>query len=83
VDYRDDSGNGTAAGRLTARWWSELQETTYETAPGPGKLLRWSVPTARGHDDLVMSAALVAVLDTLDWRSRVAVGAGQHAPFSP
>lgn len=74
ADYRDDSGSGTPEARLTARWWSELQETTYETAPGPGKLLRWSVPANRGHDDLVMSAALTAVLDQIDWRPRRAVG---------
>jgi hypothetical protein len=75
-DYRDDSSDGTPGARLTARWWSELQETTYETSPGPGKLLRWSVPDARGHDDLVMSAALTAVLDEIDWRPRHAVGHG-------
>jgi hypothetical protein len=74
ADYRDDSGSGTPEAALTARWWSELQETTYETAPGPGKLLRWSVPANRGHDDLVMSAALTAVLDQIDWRPRRAVG---------
>jgi len=48
----------------------------YEVVPGPGKLLRWSVPdnardTLTGellHDDLLLSAALVAVLDSVeDW----------------
>lgn len=73
-DYRDDSAEGTAEGRLTARWWSELRETTYETLPGPGKLLRWSVPASRGHDDLVVSAALTTALDEIDWRPRHAVG---------
>ena len=73
-EYRDDSASGTAAGRLTSRYWAELRDTTYQTAPGPGKLLRWSVPDARGHDDLVMSAALTTVLDGLDWRPRHAVG---------
>ncbi|MFL5759820.1 MAG: hypothetical protein ACJ789_08775 [Thermomicrobiales bacterium] len=51
-----------------------MQATTYTTVPGPGKLLRWSVPTGHGHDDLVMSAALTAALDELDLRPRVAVG---------
>jgi hypothetical protein len=43
--------------------------------PGPGKVLRWSVPDGYRHpytgellhDDLLMSAALVAVLDAQQW----------------
>jgi hypothetical protein len=73
-EYRDDSASGTPEGRLTASYWDQLRATTYETLPGPGKLLRWQVPPSRGHDDLVMSAALTAVLDGLDWRPRVAKG---------
>lgn len=75
-DYRDDSASGTPEGRVTAAFWAQLRATTYETLPGPGKLLRWSVPAGRGHDDLVMSLALVAVLDGIDVRPRIAVGAG-------
>jgi len=74
TEYRDDSASGTPEGRLTASYWEQLRATTYETLPGPGKLLRWQVPPARGHDDLVMSAALTAVLDGIDWRPRVAKG---------
>ena len=74
TEYRDDSASGTPEGRLTASFWEQLRATTYETLPGPGKLLRWQVPPARGHDDLVMSAALTAVLDGIDWRPRVARG---------
>ncbi len=73
-EFADDSALGTSEGRITARYWAELQATTYTTVPGPGKLLRWSVPSGRGHDDLVMSAALTAALDGLDLRPRVAVG---------
>ncbi len=73
-EYRDDSASGTEEGRLTAIYWDQLRATTYETQPGPGKLLRWQVPPSRGHDDLVMSAALTAVLDGLDLRPRMAVG---------
>jgi hypothetical protein len=47
----------------------------YEVVPGPGKVLRWSVPDSFRdpetgqllHDDLLLSAALVAVLDEQDW----------------
>jgi hypothetical protein len=73
-EYADDSATGTPEGRLTALYRDQLRATTYETVPGPGKLLRWSVPAARGHDDLVISAALTAVLDEVDWRSRMAIG---------
>jgi hypothetical protein len=79
-EYADDSTSGTPEGRITARYWSELAATTYATVPGPGRLLRWSVPSGRGHDDLVMSAALVAVLDGLDFRPRLAVGRERPHP---
>ena len=46
-----------------------------EAGIGPERHLRWSVPEgtrdAEGaliHDDLVLSAALTAVLDEQDWR---------------
>ena len=52
----------------------QLAPCTYEVLPGPGKLLRWSVPTSRGHDDLLISAALTVRLDDIDWRERTARG---------
>jgi hypothetical protein len=73
-EYADDSASGTPEGRLTAQFWEQLRATTYETLAGPGKLLRWGVPAGRGHDDLVMSLALAATLDRIDWRSREARG---------
>ncbi|MCA9877145.1 MAG: hypothetical protein KC442_05175 [Thermomicrobiales bacterium] len=60
--------------RLTRLFRAQLAAVRYATPPGPGKALRWGVPPGRGHDDLVMSAALTAVLDGWDWRSRVARG---------
>jgi hypothetical protein len=69
-EYADDGE------RLTRLFRAQLAATTYETPPGPGKLLRWSVPAGRGHDDLVMSAALAAALDGFDWRPRTARGTG-------
>jgi hypothetical protein len=67
-EYADD---GEA---LTRLYRAQLAATTYEMLPGPGKRLRWSVPPGRGHDDLVVSAALAATLDDIDWRSRTARG---------
>jgi hypothetical protein len=60
---------------LQALFFSQLIFCQYEVVPGPGKLLKWSVPNgardpvsgAYLHDDLIMSAALCAVLDSLPW----------------
>jgi len=67
-EYADD-GDG-----LSRLFRAQLAATTFEAPPGPGKMLRWSVPAGRGHDDLVMSAALAATLDGIDWRPRTARG---------
>ena len=61
---------------LTRVAWHQYAACAYEVMPGPGKLLRWSVPAARGHDDLLISAALTARLDAIDWRPRTAQGSG-------
>jgi hypothetical protein len=70
--YREYADDGE---RLTRLFRAQLAATTYATPPGPGKTLRWGVPPGRGHDDLVISAALVAALDGFDFRERVARGA--------
>lgn len=73
-DYLDDSLELTPEARVTAEYWRQLREVTFRTSPGPGKLMQWSVPAGRGHDDLVMSAALVVRLEGVDLRSRIARG---------
>jgi hypothetical protein len=73
-EYRDDSQSGTPEGRITAEYWRQLREVTFTTRLGPGKLMQWSVPAGRGHDDLVMSAALVVALEDVDLRERIARG---------
>ena len=67
-DYADDGAPETI------RFREEARQVEYDVVPGPGQRLRWSVPASRGHDDLVMSLALVSVLDRLDWRPRWALG---------
>ncbi|MBA3379835.1 MAG: hypothetical protein H0T93_13210, partial [Chloroflexia bacterium] len=59
---------------VTADYYAQLRATTYEVLNGPGNVLRWSVPSRDGHDDLVISAALTAVLDGLKLRPRIARG---------
>lgn len=62
------------AQELSRLFWTQAAACTYEVRPGPGRLMSWSVPDPRTHDDLLLSAALVAVLDEQDWRPRRAVG---------
>jgi len=44
-------------------FWHEVEAAQLEVLPGPGRLCRWGVPESAGHDDLLISAALVAELD--------------------
>lgn len=64
-DYADDGAPDTR------QFWYEVEACTYEIAPGPGKRMGWGVfeppaydgLVARGHDDLLISAALCALLE--------------------
>lgn len=59
-------------------FWRQLRYTQHEVLEGPGKILKWSVPEGTRdelsgeivHDDLVISAALCAVLDDQEWSIR-------------
>ncbi|MBC7233923.1 MAG: hypothetical protein H5T68_11865 [Chloroflexi bacterium] len=62
--YKEYADDGEAD---TAQFWREVAECEYEVLPGPGKGMRWGVADATVHDDMVLSAALVAVLDKLEW----------------
>lgn len=42
---------------------SELERAQMEVRPGPGRLIKWGVPESNGHDDMLISCALVAELD--------------------
>ena len=68
TEYADDGAD------ITRIYRHQLAARTYEVLPGPGKLLRWSVSPSRGHDDLLISTALTARLDAIDWRDRTARG---------
>jgi hypothetical protein len=73
-EYVDPAPVGSAARSVTEAFWAELKAIEFAVREGPGKSMRWGTPTGRGHDDLVMSAALVARLDGVEWRPRIAVG---------
>ena len=67
-EYADDGAD------ITRIYRHQLAACTYEVLPGPGKLLRWSAPVSRGHDDLLISIALRERFDMIDWRDRTARG---------
>ena len=68
-DYLDDGEPDTR------QFWYEVENCEYRIRQGPGKLMSWGVwetlafdgLIARGHDDLLISAALTAVLDKQEW----------------
>jgi hypothetical protein len=76
-EYADDTGWAGGGDDITRIYRHQLAACTYEVLPGPGKLLRRSVPPSRGRDDLLISTALTARLDAIDWRDRMARGSGQ------
>ncbi|MDY6846982.1 MAG: hypothetical protein SVP52_07590, partial [Chloroflexota bacterium] len=61
--------------QLQANFFQQLQYCQYEILPGPDKKIKWSVPDgtrdpATGdliHDDLIISAALLSILDQQSW----------------
>ncbi len=65
-DYADDNQPSTL------KFWQQVGAAQFEILKGPGKLMRWSVLDPLLHDDLLISAALVAELDRLDLKPRVA-----------
>jgi hypothetical protein len=60
--------------RLDRRFWDQVEACRYTVLPGPGHLVRWGVDDPTLHDDLLMSLALIAVLDRQDFRLREARG---------
>ncbi len=70
--WKEPAGN---PGMLDSLFQRQLQHCQYEIATGPDKRMRWGVPDgtrdpANGepvHDDLLLSAALSAVLDSQPW----------------
>jgi hypothetical protein len=72
-EYVDPAPVGSAERAETDAFWAELKGIGFAVAAGPGQAMCWGA-AGRGHDDLVMSAALVARLEGTDWRRRIAVG---------
>ena len=68
-DYADDQEADTR------QFWHELEACQYTIRDGPGQQMSWGVwespaydgLVAYGHDDLLISAALTAILDQQPW----------------
>jgi hypothetical protein len=73
-EYADDTGWAGGGDDITRIYHHELAASAFEVLPGPGKLRRWSLPASRGHNDLLVSTALTAKFDAIDWRDRTARG---------
>jgi hypothetical protein len=64
---------------LQELFWKQVEACEMEVLPGPERRLRWGVPGGRRdpqtgalvHDDLLVSAALCALLDRQAWGSAV------------
>jgi len=73
-DYLPDKEQSEAA-RLQALFQRQLAAVSYSVSSGPEHFIAWGVPEAARdpqgggllHDDLVLSAAMVAMLDEQPW----------------
>jgi hypothetical protein len=71
----EGKGKQPAGYKEQTEFWRQISFCEFEILPGPQKTVRWGVPDgmrdpANGemvHDDLLISAALVATLDDRDW----------------
>ena len=75
-EYADDTRSAGGGSGTTRIYRHRLAPCAYEVLPGPGKLLRWSVPASRRHDDLFISTALTARLDAIVLEARTGRGSG-------
>jgi len=74
-EYRPDHFIHEKTEKLQQEFWQQCKATRMEITPGPERRLKWHVPDgtrdpasgARMHDDLVVSAAMCAILDDEEW----------------
>ncbi len=73
--YKSDPQSNAELAMLQQIFWNQVENCQYRIMEGPGKVMRWGVPDGTRdavtgelvHDDLVLSAALVSVLDLQEW----------------
>jgi len=76
--FKDHARDGSAA---QAEFWRQVQAAEYEVLPGPGRRLRWGAWQPGAHDDLLISAALCAVLEGDSWPAGDSVIVGEPDPL--
>jgi hypothetical protein len=85
--YEEISAENLA--NLQAAFYEQCRRTVFEILPGPGQLVRWSVPAGSRsfetgellHDDLVLSAALVVALFDEPWGTAESAVIAAHDPL--
>ena len=60
--FRDHTNDGSEVQR---EFWRQVELAQYEILEGPQRTMRWSVPVEGVHDDLLISAAMCAVVEDL------------------
>jgi hypothetical protein len=73
--FREGGGLGYGPQQIQNEFWRQVSFCEFEILPGPQKTVRWGVPDGTRdpsdgnlvHDDLLISAAMVATLDSQDW----------------
>ena len=72
-DLKDQASISVDPAQLV--FWKQIEFCEFEILPGPQKTVRWGVPDGTRdpmdgnlvHDDLLISAAMVSILDSQDW----------------
>lgn len=73
-DYAEDGLEDTRT------FWRQVEAAEVEILNGPEKHMRWGVSDPRLHDDLLISAALCAALETQDWSAYSPAAVVEAAP---
>jgi hypothetical protein len=71
----EEPGDAAISSPEQKEFWKQISFCEFEIIPGPNKTVRWGVPDGTRdpsdgnlvHDDLLISAAMVAILDNQDW----------------
>jgi len=88
--YKEHQPVEGEAGGLQALFWQQCQHAQCEIIPGANRIMSWQVPDhcrdavsgERIHDDLLISAALVSVLDGKDWGQAHSAVVDAYDPLS-
>jgi len=74
-DYAMEKDGSSHLAEIQRIFYEQMIATQYEIVPGPEKKIKWSVPEGTRniengeliHDDLVISAAMITIMDERNW----------------